>query len=91
MSKRNQTSQVNRNSGEAMTAAMEETLRLYHAWLGYLLTLRGEEVIRVKAADIKRALETLSCTVAREGEEYIIRLGKGGEAVHEKNAESCNG
>ncbi len=95
MSKGNQTSQVNRNSnepgGETLTAAMEETLKLYHAWLGYLLTLRGEEVIRVKAADIKRALETLSCAVEREGDEYVIRLGEGGETVHEENAESCDG
>ena len=95
MSKGNRTSQTNRNSdrfvGGELTAAMEETLKLCHAWLGYLLTLRGEEVIRVKAEDIKRALETLSCAVSREGDEYVIRLRKGGEAVHEENTECCNG
>lgn len=95
MSKRNQTSQANRNDaeacGETLTAAMEETLKLYHAWLGYLLTQRGEETIRVKTADIKRALESLSCSVAREGDEYVIRLGEGGEAAHEESAESCDG
>lgn len=74
-----------------MTAAMEETLKLCHAWLGYLLIRQGEETIRVKAADIKRALKSLSCTVAAEGDEYVIRLGKGGEAAHEENAESCDG
>ena len=92
MSKRNQTSQANRNhcaaADGALAAAMEETLRLYHAWLGYLLTQRGEETVRVKAADIKRALESLSCSVAREGDEYVIRLGEGGEAAHEENAVS---
>ena len=91
---------TNRNeariSGESITAAMEETLRLYHAWLGYLLTMQGADTLRVKAADIRRALDDLSCSVSREGDEYIIRLGGGGEAVHESDTkpdggEACGG
>ncbi len=61
--------------------AVAETLKLYHAWLGYLLTRQGVDTLRVKAADISAALDTLSCTVTREGDEYVIRLG-GGEASH---------
>lgn len=90
MSKENQTKRAVRSLPEAgMTAAMEETLRLYHAWLGYLLTLQGQEVLRVKAADLRRALESLSCSVSREGEEYVIRLQGGGEAAHEQQAGLC--
>ena len=75
MSKTNQTNRGGYGiPEERSTAAMEETLRLYHAWLGYLLTLQGQEVLRVKAEDIRAALGTLSCTVTREGDEYVIRL-----------------
>ncbi len=90
MSKTNQTNQETCRLPEGgSTAAMEETLRLYHAWLGYLLTRQGEDVLRVKAADIRRALEALSCSVTREGDEYVIRLQGGGEAEHEQQAEPC--
>lgn len=82
MSKTNQTK--DRISEGMIPAAMEETLRLYHAWLGYLLTRQGEEVLRVRAEDIRRALDALSCSVTREGEDYVIRLQGGGEAVHEQ-------
>ena len=58
-------------------AAMEETLKLYHAWLGYLLSLLDADTLRVKAADITAALDNFSCTVSREGEEYVIRLHRG--------------
>ncbi len=54
---------------------MEEALRLYHAWLGYLLCRLGEETVRVPVEDIRRALEGVSCTVGREGDLYVIRLG----------------
>ena len=60
-------------------AAVEETLKLYHAWLGYLLTRQGDDVLRVKAEDIGAALERFVCSVAREGDEYVIRLGAGEE------------
>ena len=59
---------------------MEETLKLYHAWLGYLLTRQQVNTLRVKAEDIRAALDSFSCTVTREGEEYVIRLGAGKEA-----------
>ena len=62
-------------------AAVEETLKLYHAWLGYLLTRQGEEVLRVGAGEIRGALEHFSCSVSREGEEYVIRVGKPHGAV----------
>lgn len=61
---------------------VEETLKLYHAWLGYLLTRLHTETLRVKAADIGRALDGFSCAVTREGEEYVIRLGMGKEYEH---------
>ena len=63
-----------------LPAAVEETLKLYHAWLGYLLTLIKADTIRVKASDITSALDSFTCTVSREGDEYVIRLDKGEEA-----------
>ena len=63
-----------------LPAAVEETLKLYHAWLGYLLTLVKADTIRVKATDITKALDSFTCTVTREGEEYVIRLDKQEEA-----------
>ena len=59
-----------------LPAAVEETLKLYHAWLGYLLTLVKADTLRVKASDITSALDTFTCTVTREGEEYVIHLGR---------------
>ena len=63
-----------------LPAAMEETLKLYHAWLGYLLTLIEADTLRVKASDITAALDRFTCTVTREGDEYVIRLDKQEEA-----------
>ena len=63
-----------------LPAAIEETLKLYHAWLGYLLTLIKADTIRVKATDITKSLDSFTCTVSREGDEYVIRLDKGEEA-----------
>lgn len=59
-----------------MPAAVEETLKLYHAWLGYLLTLVKADTLRVKVSDITSALDDFSCTVTREGEEYVIHLDR---------------
>lgn len=59
-----------------MPAAVEETLKLYHAWLGYLLTLFKADTLRVKASDITSALDNFTCTVTREGEEYVIHLDR---------------
>lgn len=63
-----------------LPTAMEETLKLYHAWLGYLLTLIEADTLRVKASDITAALDRFTCTVTREGEEYVIHLERGEEA-----------
>ena len=63
-----------------LPAAMEETLKLYHAWLGYLLTLVKADTLRVKASDITSALDSFTCTVTREGDEYVIHLEKREEA-----------
>lgn len=79
---------------ESLTAAMEETLRLYHAWLGYLLDLQNTDTLRVKAEDIRRALGRLSCSVSREGDEYVISLGgeRGApEAEIPAGGERCGG
>lgn len=59
-----------------LPAAVEETLKLYHGWLGYLLTLVKADTLRVKASDITSALDTFTCTVTREGEEYVIHLSR---------------
>lgn len=59
-----------------LPAAIEETLKLYHAWLGYLLTLIEADTLRVKASDITAALDRFTCTVTREGEEYVIHLDR---------------
>lgn len=78
MSKTNRT---NQGRGE-VGAAMEETLGLYHAWLGYLLTRQGEETLRVEVEDIRSALDRFSCTVERDGDAYVIRLATRKEAAH---------
>ena len=57
-----------------LPAAVEETMKIYHAWLVYLLTLCKADTLRVKASDITSALDNFTCTVAREGDEYVIRL-----------------
>ena len=59
-----------------LPAALEETLKLYHAWLGYLLTLVEADTLRVKASDITSALDRFICTVTKEGEEYVIHLDR---------------
>ena len=80
MSKTNRTERVD-------SKAIEETLKLYHGWLGYLLTRMDEKTLRVPVKDIRSALDSFTCTVAREGDEYVIRLGgeegdgHGGEAT----------
>ena len=63
-------------SRKALAIAMEETMGLYHAWLRYLLTLTGTDTLRVKASDVTAVAESASCTVTREGDEYVIRLNK---------------
>ena len=65
--------------GVSLTA-FEETKKLYDAWLGYLLTLIEADTLRVKASDITSALDRFTCTVTREGEEYVIHLERGEEA-----------
>ena len=63
-------------SRRALPIAMEETMGLYHAWLRYLLTLTGADTLRVKVSDVAAVAEGVSCTVTREGDEYVIRLNK---------------
>ena len=59
-----------------MPAAVEETMKLYHAWLGDLLTRLESDTLRVKASDITSALDKFTCTVTREGDEYVICLDR---------------
>ena len=66
-----------------LPAAIEETLKLYHAWLGYLLTLLRVDTLRVRVENIKTALDDFSCAVVREGDEYVIRLQTEKEQDHE--------
>ena len=77
-----QTNETRASRGRVSEAAVEETLRLYHAWLGYLLERQGDDVLRVKAEDIRLALERFVCAVAREGDEYVIRLEAGKEVAN---------
>ena len=68
-----------------LTPAVSETLRLYHAWLGYLLRRMGEDTLRVKVADITGALDGFTCSVRREGDEYVIDLSEAGkEEAHDR-------
>ena len=69
-----------------LPAAVEETMKLYHAWLGYLLSLAQADTLRVKVTDITTALDRFTCTVTREGDEYIIRMEK--RAGHDGEAET---
>ena len=63
-------------SRRALPIAVEETMGLYHAWLRYLLTLMGADTLRVKASDVAAVLDGVTCTVTREGDEYVIRLDR---------------
>ena len=56
--------------------AVEQTMKIYHAWLGYLLTRCEADTLRVKVSDITSALDNFTCTVSREGDEYVIRLDR---------------
>ena len=63
-----------RLSDKAAWEAAEELMKLYRGWLGYLLSRLGEGEVRVPVLDVSRALDELSCTTVREGDEYVIRL-----------------
>ncbi len=54
--------------------AVYETMRLYHAWIGYLLTRLGERTVRVQVEDIRDAMDRFRCSVSREADAYVIRL-----------------
>jgi hypothetical protein len=60
----------------ALPIAVEETMGLYHAWLRYLLTLMGADTLRVKVSDVTAVLDGITCTVTREGDEYVIRIDR---------------
>ena len=62
-------------------------MKLYHAWLGYLLSLVQADTLRVKATDITAALDSFTCTVTREGDEYVIYMEKRDD--HDRDAERC--
>ena len=79
----------NRIPYKQLPTAMEETLILYHAWLGYLLKLMQTDTLRVKVDDIKTALDDFSCTVTREGDEYRICMRQRKGDIHESNDESA--
>ena len=62
-------------NSKANGQAMEETLRLYHAWLAVLLGRLEQKQLRVNTAEIKNALGQLHCSVCKEGDEYVICIG----------------
>lgn len=70
--------------------AVEETLRLYHAWLGALLTRLGEGEVRVNAREITEGLTSFRCEVRREGEEYVILLDRR-DAEERERREAAHG
>lgn len=61
-------------SCDARASAVYETMRLYHAWIGYLLTRLGERTVRVRVEDVRDAMDKFQCSVSREGDAYVIRL-----------------
>ena len=61
--------------------AVYETMRLYHAWIGYLLTRLGEQTVRVQVEDVRRAMDRFQCAVSREGDAYVIRLAESDAAL----------
>ena len=63
--------------------AVEETLRLYHAWLAVLLGKMNAAQVRVGVQEIKNALKDFKCTVAREGDDYVICMGEDVELPQE--------
>ena len=63
---------------KAQTAdAVEETLRLYHAWLAVLLRRLDTHELTVDAQEIRDAIGQLKCAVSKEGDCYVIRMGDG--------------
>lgn len=56
---------------------MEETLRLYHAWLALLLEKLHTQEIRVGVGELKEALKQCRCSVSKEGDDYVIQMGEG--------------
>ena len=64
-----------RTRRESLPDEVYETMRLYHAWIGYLLTRLGERTVRVQAEDIRNAMNKFQCSVSREADAYVIRLG----------------
>ena len=75
---------MNERTGKAGTGediAVRETIRLYHAWLGYLLRRLGEEEVRVPAGELRQALGRLTCRVGREGGDYVISFADSADAA----------
>ena len=55
-------------------AAYAELIKVYDAWLCYLLARMGEREVRVGVADITERLGKVSIIALREGDEYVIRV-----------------
>ncbi len=70
----NKSNRVRKSPAVVPQTALDEVLHLYNGWLAYLLRRLGEECVRVEAADLKEALDTLSCRVEREGNGYVISM-----------------
>lgn len=73
-------------AGTGEDIAVRETIRLYHAWLGYLLRRLGEEEVRVPAGELRQALGRLTCRVGREGGDYVISFADSADAAAGKEA-----
>ncbi|MBE6693545.1 MAG: hypothetical protein E7589_02115 [Ruminococcaceae bacterium] len=56
--------------------AYEELLRVYGAWLGYLLSRLDEGELRVQTSEISKGLDAACVSAWREGDEYVIRVQK---------------
>lgn len=54
--------------------AYSQLIKIYDAWLTYLLARLGESEVRVSVADITDRLKGVGITATREGEEYVIRV-----------------
>ena len=75
---------MNERTGKVGTGediAVRETIRLYHAWLGYLLRRLGEGEVRVPAGELRQALGRMTCRVGRAGGDYVISFTDSADAT----------
>lgn len=71
------------------SAAVEETINLYHAWLAVLLQRLEQQEVRVGAQELKDAIGKLKCRVGKEGATYVISMGDGEPPKEDDHADQA--